>query len=443
MLPIFIVSPYFFRFLTTNVEYVEDDTGRLTFICSDENVNTLILDISLYSHCIFLAINIILNVVLIYTLKVSLKPNSKGIKIHKTDVNMTKFCIVQLITLTSNVIVEVTMTLAFSFENPSLANDALSVIVLCQSMIVFFPLYGLLYLSTSLRKQFYQSIGLGKYVNKIGTTIKSHVNEGVVLDIIGSSSYHLTRNVAHNEGHQYMSFNRMPAYFNIHLCDFGLFIRDYLRTADELNNEVERIHYVDYIVIFVLKTTRNQIIWNTFEYNGVNVFVSVCPYIRWASRNGIIKLIPECHIKHNGLTTPLNNEAHIIVPIYLRKNDLNFFICAKVKQPSLPDLSLGYYIMPGGIEMSYEEDVNGLFNELTCKNKQDPSKLYHFGHISRYSNYLEKDIWEKITANSLKGYNFYLDEVIFINQTKTYHLKTKNIFQKYINIECLKSHMQV
>uniref|UniRef100_A0A0N4ZXT7 6-cysteine protein n=1 Tax=Parastrongyloides trichosuri TaxID=131310 RepID=A0A0N4ZXT7_PARTI len=244
--------------------------------------------------------------------------------------------------------------------------------------------------------------------------ISSNNSCGTILNVIEIPGYYVTMNVAYNEGHQFMDLNTYRAFFNIHQCDFGLMIIDSKIKTDTINNNVEEIYTVDYIIIFVLKTAKNIMIWNTFEYNGVNVFVSVCPYIRWAPRNEIIKLIPEPYIKDNGFTTPLNNEAHIIVPIYPRKNDLNFFICAKVKQPSLPDLSLGYSIMPGGIEMSYEEDVNGLFNELTCKNKQDPSKLYHFGHISRYSNYLEKDIWEKITANSLKEYNLYLDEIILM-----------------------------
>uniref|UniRef100_A0A0N5A5N8 Serpentine receptor class gamma n=1 Tax=Parastrongyloides trichosuri TaxID=131310 RepID=A0A0N5A5N8_PARTI len=167
--PLIFAIPMFIVYHNAKVDYVEDESGRLSVVFLDANVNNILWYTTIYIHLAVLVLNFVLNVLLIKQCRQEVGKNAKRGKNFKLDITMAKFALVYYIIFVIVFGTEVVMTLALNSELYSLANDFLSTIPLCQSLLVFSPPYTLLILSDDLRKQFLSSlkcINLNTYKNK-------------------------------------------------------------------------------------------------------------------------------------------------------------------------------------------------------------------------------------------------------------------------------------
>ncbi|CEF69823.1 7TM GPCR, serpentine receptor class g (Srg) family-containing protein [Strongyloides ratti] len=160
--PLFIVIPIFIKYYSIKVQYIKDYTGRQSVIIINEYDNNILWQITSYIHCITLTINGIMTIILIRLLKIELKKIIDTNNCYKVDISMTKYAIIYFILFGFVVIVEIPMTIASNLEFYDIANDLLTLTVLCQSLIVFYPSYGLLILCKDIRITFFEFIGLKK-----------------------------------------------------------------------------------------------------------------------------------------------------------------------------------------------------------------------------------------------------------------------------------------
>uniref|UniRef100_A0A0N5BC75 Uncharacterized protein n=1 Tax=Strongyloides papillosus TaxID=174720 RepID=A0A0N5BC75_STREA len=128
---------------------------------------------------------------------------------------------------------------------------------------------------------------------------------------------------------------------NIEQCDLGLVFFDKYKNIEILNN-VNKIHDVEHAVLMIIKSIDNKMLLDTKSHHKVNIRLSICPYINWVHKNRLLKFIPEDHIKDNEFFEEENEYAHIVVPLYKINYNSEEFTCGKLKQPTLPDLIVGF-----------------------------------------------------------------------------------------------------
>uniref|UniRef100_A0A0N4Z975 Uncharacterized protein n=1 Tax=Parastrongyloides trichosuri TaxID=131310 RepID=A0A0N4Z975_PARTI len=197
-------------------------------------------------------------------------------------------------------------------------------------------------------------------------------------------------------------------------------------------NDKLKTYDVEYGILLLLNAENNQIIFNTFFYKGMNFKATACPYTNWVSRYGLLKFIPENHIMENGFFEKKNDKAHIVVPIYPRKNDLNFFVCGTWKQPKIPDIKIGFSLLPDDNGMDHLSDVDALGDSLTCDGTNKADKYYHFGYMTEESNFAgKKESKRNRAANILVVYTKQKEHNSVAIQKEIEVTKTMDGFGKY------------
>uniref|UniRef100_A0A0N4ZXI9 Serpentine receptor class gamma n=1 Tax=Parastrongyloides trichosuri TaxID=131310 RepID=A0A0N4ZXI9_PARTI len=189
--PLAISLPILFFFITEKVDYIEDDIGRLTLIYVNDHTSLILWNSLIYSHLVVLVVNSILNILLIRACRSESKKNAKRNKEFKLELIIARLALVYFIVFFILFITELAMTVALygGFEN--LANDTLSAMPFCESLIVFTPLYSLLFLSDDLRTQYLLSFNikiLNNYLHKnvkheVTTTLRSNNNNVITTKV--------------------------------------------------------------------------------------------------------------------------------------------------------------------------------------------------------------------------------------------------------------------
>uniref|UniRef100_A0A0K0ETP8 Serpentine receptor class gamma n=1 Tax=Strongyloides stercoralis TaxID=6248 RepID=A0A0K0ETP8_STRER len=164
--PLIISVCIFVIFHKIEVEYTLTDIGVISVQYKDLETNNLIFKIRLIIYLFALCINIILNVILLYTKKKknNLAIINKNIKKRemKLEVTMAKFAILYCSFLTLLVCVEIGMIVAVITKAIIVAEILLTSYVFIESVMVFFISYTLLYLSYDFRRKFLLFIGYSK-----------------------------------------------------------------------------------------------------------------------------------------------------------------------------------------------------------------------------------------------------------------------------------------
>uniref|UniRef100_A0A0K0FGE7 EGF-like domain-containing protein n=1 Tax=Strongyloides venezuelensis TaxID=75913 RepID=A0A0K0FGE7_STRVS len=231
-------------------------------------------------------------------------------------------------------------------------------------------------------------------------------------------NYDITYSTGYHAGHKFDDIEK-PIYCNIQQCDLGLVFFDKTKNAEILNN-VGKIHTVDYAVLMVVKSDDNKMLLGTKMHDKVNITLSLCPFINWVQENGLLKFIPEEHISDNGYTEEINKFAHIVVPFYKKNEDSNEFICGKLKQPTMPDMLVGFNLEESSINGIEGEDFNPLSDQLKCYSGDGIENHVHFGYLEKDTNFMSERIMEPLRVRDKVNpvYNFYAGQKIYI-----YHYK--------------------
>uniref|UniRef100_A0A0N5CIU8 Serpentine receptor class gamma n=1 Tax=Strongyloides papillosus TaxID=174720 RepID=A0A0N5CIU8_STREA len=130
--PLFITLPIFFKYISAEGIYIEDNIGRLSVTFVNLNVSNDIWMTSTYIHCISLLINLILTVMLILTARKKSR-NSKGQNNSmKIDIMLTKYAFMYFIMFGLLVSIEIPMLIATNLGAYDLANNMFTLIALCQ-----------------------------------------------------------------------------------------------------------------------------------------------------------------------------------------------------------------------------------------------------------------------------------------------------------------------
>uniref|UniRef100_A0A0N4ZXJ0 Serpentine receptor class gamma n=1 Tax=Parastrongyloides trichosuri TaxID=131310 RepID=A0A0N4ZXJ0_PARTI len=175
--PLSIALPIFIIYCTAKVAYVEDDSGRLSVGYIDSDINNILWYSIIYTHLAVLILNAFLNFLLIKACRNEVNKKIFKQKNFKMDVLMAKFALIYFTVFTIVFITEVALTLAMNMDNEGLSSDILSAIPVCQSLLVFSPLYTLLILSDDLRVKFLLSFNiqiLNNHFNKGNETTNRH-----------------------------------------------------------------------------------------------------------------------------------------------------------------------------------------------------------------------------------------------------------------------------
>uniref|UniRef100_A0AAF5D1I2 Serpentine receptor class gamma n=1 Tax=Strongyloides stercoralis TaxID=6248 RepID=A0AAF5D1I2_STRER len=164
--PLIISVCIFVIFHKIEVEYTLTDIGVISVQYKDLETNNLIFKIRLIIYLFALCINIILNVILLYTKKKknNLAIINKNIKKRemKLEVTMAKFATVNCSFLTLLVCTEISIIIVITSQATTVAEIILTSYVFLETVMVFFTPYTLLYLSYDFRQKFFYFIGCYK-----------------------------------------------------------------------------------------------------------------------------------------------------------------------------------------------------------------------------------------------------------------------------------------
>uniref|UniRef100_A0A0K0EZ92 Ig-like domain-containing protein n=1 Tax=Strongyloides venezuelensis TaxID=75913 RepID=A0A0K0EZ92_STRVS len=269
------------------------------------------------------------------------------------------------------------------------------------------------------------------------TTIRTEaiLSEGKLKNVRAKFNYEISYSTGYYLGNNFDDFTKAAIWCNIQQCDMGLFFFDEQKNAEVLNN-VKQIHTVDYAVLVVIESKDNRMLLGTRPHHKIDIIISLCPYINWVPKKGLLEFIPEAHIKDNGYFEKGNLFAHIVVPFYKKNGDSNEFICGKLKQIVLPDLLIGYTLREDIGNRAISGYINPLHNELKCDYLGSISRHYHFGYMETDTNYMSERIMEpiKVRENDTT-YNFYAGQKIYIyNWTKFDEaMKNRNDHERLID----------
>uniref|UniRef100_A0A913IBL6 Serpentine receptor class gamma n=1 Tax=Strongyloides stercoralis TaxID=6248 RepID=A0A913IBL6_STRER len=177
--PLLISVPVFVIFFEKKMGYRFNQHGGLVLYYKDLYLNKLILTIVIIIHLTGLCINIILNVLLVYTVKkldiVSKIINNRNREM-KLEITMVKFAIVYCTFFAIVVFTEICILIAAYSGSVNVAEDILIFCVFIKTGMVFFTPYTLLFLSSDFRRKFLFFFGFSKlsYIgNKNKILIKS------------------------------------------------------------------------------------------------------------------------------------------------------------------------------------------------------------------------------------------------------------------------------
>uniref|UniRef100_A0A0N5C3J5 DOMON domain-containing protein n=1 Tax=Strongyloides papillosus TaxID=174720 RepID=A0A0N5C3J5_STREA len=171
--------------------------------------------------------------------------------------------------------------------------------------------------------------GINDGASPCGLFVKDHDNQGYQISF--SAGYYVGNN---------FDF-LLPLWCKIQQYEFGLVFFDRNKGADVLNN-VNEVHTVEHAVLINILSSDDKMLLGTRPHHKVNIIIGLCPYINWVNKKRWIEFIPEDHIKDNGFFEEENGYAHIVAPLYKKNYDEKEFFCGKLKQPTLPDLLIGY-----------------------------------------------------------------------------------------------------
>uniref|UniRef100_A0A0N5C9N0 EGF-like domain-containing protein n=1 Tax=Strongyloides papillosus TaxID=174720 RepID=A0A0N5C9N0_STREA len=262
-------------------------------------------------------------------------------------------------------------------------------------------------------------------------------------------NYNITYSTGYYVGHNFDNIEQ-PIYCNIQQCDLGLVFFDKFKNAETLNN-LKKNHTVEHAVLMVVKSSDNKMLLGVRSHHKVNIILGLCPYINWVQKKGILKFVPEDYIRDNGYFEEGNSFAHIVLPFYKKNQESDEFICGKLKQPTMPDLLIGFKLREDNEDKKISEDINPLEDELKCNSGDAIGKHCHFGYLEKDTNYMSERIMEPIRVHkkeSLK-YHFYAGQKIYIyfyetiskaleNASKHLRLKIPYITERVLCIRNLK-----
>uniref|UniRef100_A0A0N5BIG1 Ig-like domain-containing protein n=1 Tax=Strongyloides papillosus TaxID=174720 RepID=A0A0N5BIG1_STREA len=204
-------------------------------------------------------------------------------------------------------------------------------------------------------------------------------------------------------------------------CEFGLIMVD-----DQLNENTfytsTKLITVDYAILILLKSRTKKIHYTTVPYFSKIFLLYPCPYGEYTTEYSNIRYIPNKYVLENGVFF-FNYEkpSHLFIPIFQGSNGDNFFACGILRQPTLPDITLGYKLESNG-----NEDLRKKIEETNIQTIDSCSEPYDNNKVTY--TYLDEDSQftnSKIFINTKK------DNSEYINQKKYfYNLNSfdRNIF---------------
>uniref|UniRef100_A0A0N5CDX5 Ig-like domain-containing protein n=1 Tax=Strongyloides papillosus TaxID=174720 RepID=A0A0N5CDX5_STREA len=251
------------------------------------------------------------------------------------------------------------------------------------------------------------------------TTGSSHIPCGLYLSPTSDSSFYISNTIGYYKGEFFNNITHDYIHCNIHQCDLGLIFFNKHKNAAMLNN-VDEFHRVEHAVLIIIKSSDNKMLLASVQYHNVNIEFGFCPYIEWVPKKGVLKFIPEESIKDNGYFSGENKYTHIMVPFYKKDYNTKEFICGRLKQPTLPDLFVGYKFREDNINIEVSGSINPLNEEIKCQPSDDLQYHYHFGYSETDTNYMSERIMEPIKVrNKDSQYKFYAGQKIYIYEWGT------------------------
>uniref|UniRef100_A0A0K0EVS0 EGF-like domain-containing protein n=1 Tax=Strongyloides venezuelensis TaxID=75913 RepID=A0A0K0EVS0_STRVS len=248
-----------------------------------------------------------------------------------------------------------------------------------------------------------------------------------VVPGVGSDNYYITYSAAYNEGNNFDDISKYAVKCTVQQCDIGLVFFDKNKKTKDLN-KVYMKHTVEHAVLMVIKSSDNKMILGNRPYHNVNIRLGICPYLEWVPKKGEIKFIPEEGIFNNGYNEKINGYAHIVVPFYKKNYDSDLFICGKLKQPTLPDLLIGFKLRDESRNIEVSGEFNPLKDDIRCHYSNDPQYFYHFGYSETNTNFMSERIMDVIGIRQKDSkYNFYAGQKIYIYNWKNIADGLKNV----------------
>ncbi|CEF66020.1 Hypothetical protein SRAE_2000069300 [Strongyloides ratti] len=227
------------------------------------------------------------------------------------------------------------------------------------------------------------------------------------------NSFHVTFTASFFRGLTFNGLENEVMTCDVSQCDIGYVFFDkklnYVQLIEKGN-----IYTVEYAVLVLVKSLSNRIVLQEVNYHKMNINIGLCPYINWVSKKGLLKFIPEDHIKDNGYFESSNGNAHILIPFFKKSLDSNFFSCGKLKQPTLNDISIGYNLKNIESERNFEKEIYPLGDDIVCGNHYDQERYYFFAYSENYTNYMGERRMDKIDISFDKNYKIYAGQSIYI-----------------------------
>uniref|UniRef100_A0A913IFD7 Serpentine receptor class gamma n=1 Tax=Strongyloides stercoralis TaxID=6248 RepID=A0A913IFD7_STRER len=163
--PFLIAVPMFVYFFEKEVAYMLTSSGSITLYYKEYYLNYLVWQILVIIDSSALCINIVFNIILIYTIKKSdilskLSNNKK--KEMKLEISLAKFAVIYCTFFSIVVCAEICMIIAINLEAINVAEDIYTSFGFVETVFIFFTPYTLLYLSYDFRQKFLLFIGYSK-----------------------------------------------------------------------------------------------------------------------------------------------------------------------------------------------------------------------------------------------------------------------------------------
>uniref|UniRef100_A0A0N5CAA1 6-cysteine protein n=1 Tax=Strongyloides papillosus TaxID=174720 RepID=A0A0N5CAA1_STREA len=232
--------------------------------------------------------------------------------------------------------------------------------------------------------------------------------------------------VGYYEGNNFDNLKSHHVLCHVRQCDLGLMF--FVKKQDTWDpNNVNDVRTIENTILLIIKSSDNMMLLSTRPYHKVNIRIGLCPYINWVPKKGLLKFIPEDHIKDNGFFEEENGYAHIVVPFYKKNYDTKEFICGKLKQPTMPDLLIGFKLNEDERNIEIAGVVDPLKEEIKCESSDDPRHHYHFGYSETDTNYMSERMMDVMEIrNKDSNYKFYAGQKIYIYKWDNIARQLKN-----------------
>uniref|UniRef100_A0A0K0F5E1 Ig-like domain-containing protein n=1 Tax=Strongyloides venezuelensis TaxID=75913 RepID=A0A0K0F5E1_STRVS len=200
--------------------------------------------------------------------------------------------------------------------------------------------------------------------------------------------------------------NRNYIDFTLLKCEFGLTMIDNQLNETTFYTSTNLIT-VDYAILILLKSSTKKIHYTTVPYFSQIFLLYPCPYSKYTTEYSNIKYIPDKYVLENGVFF-FNYEkpSHLFIPIFQSSNGNNFFACGILRQPTLPDIILGYKLESNGNEVLRKK-----IEETTIQTIDSCSEPYENNKV--IYTYLDEDSQftnSKIFINTKKDSNEYVNQ---------------------------------